>query len=154
MGESKLSRTNFDDPVIDGSVLSDNLTPTMKAVKAILEYCGKIAVTVSEQDTIARIEKKKGLENFLKEKTRLEKEKKLTAQELIDLENRTRFEIFPSKIGNKTEIMRLLFINICTESNPFWKKISDDLRKESADIANRVMTITKATDDNDARRYL
>ncbi len=152
-----MSRTNFDDPIIDGSILSDNLTPNMKAVKAILEYCGKIAVTVSEQGATAKIEKKKGLENFLKEKIRIEKAqdgKKLTAQELIDLENRTRYEIFQSKIGNKTEIMRLLMLNICTESNPFWKKISDDLRKESADIANRVMTITKATDDNDARRYL
>ena len=149
-------RKDFDNPIVEGSILSDNITPTMKAVKAIIEYIGKLAVTISEQDAVAKIEKKEGLSNFLKEKTRIEKdeEKKLTPQELIDLENKIRYEIFPSKIGNKTEIMRFLFMNICTEDNKYWKTLVEQMKNESSEIAQKVFTIGKATDDNDDRRYL
>jgi len=152
-----LTRKDFDNPVIEGSILSENLTPTMKAVKAIIEYIGKLAVTVSEQDAIAKIEKKEGLSHFLQEKDRIENAeegKTLTPQELIELENRVRYEIFPSKIGNKTEIMRFLFMNICTEDNTYWKNLVEEMKKESSEIAQKVFTIQKATDDNDARRYL
>jgi len=151
-----MSRKDFDNPIIEGSILSENITPTMKAVKAIIEYIGKLAVTISEQDAIAKTEKKEGLANFLKEKERIEKEqeKTLSAQELIDLENKTRFEIFPSKIGNKTEIMRFLFMNVCSESNTHWQNLITEMQKESSEIAQKVFTIQKATDDNDARRYL
>ena len=149
-------RKDFDNPIVEGSILSDNITPTMKAVKAIIEYIGKLAVTISEQDAVAKIEKKEGLANFLREKTRIEKdeEKKLTPQELIDLENKIRYEIFPSKIGNKTEIMRFLFMNICTEDNKYWKTLVEQMKNESSEIAQKVFTIGKATDDNDDRRYL
>lgn len=153
-----MNRKDFDNPVIEGSILSENLTPTMKAVKAIIEYIGKLAVTVSEQDAIAKIEKKEGLAKFLQEKHRIENAeddgKTLTPQELIELENRVRYEIFPSKIGNKTEIMRFLFMNICTEDNTYWKNLVEEMKKESSEIAQKVFTIQKATDDNDARRYL
>lgn len=151
-----MTRKDFDNPIIEGSILSENITPTMKAVKAIIEYIGKLAVTISEQDAIAKTEKKEGLSNFLIEKERIEKEqeKTLSSQELIDLENKTRFEIFPSKIGNKTEIMRFLFMNICSESNTYWQNLISEMQKESSEIAQKVFTIQKATDDNDARRYL
>ncbi len=151
-----MSRKNYDQPIVDGSILSENYTPTMKGAMAILEYIGKIVLGVSEQDAIVKTQKKQGLPYFLKEKERIEKleERKLTPQELQDLENKTRYEIFPSKIGNKTEIMRLLFMTVCTEENPFWKKISEQLRKESAEIAQKVFTIEQATDDNDDRNYL
>jgi len=153
---NNLSRKNYDQPIVDGSILSENYTPTMKGAMAILEYIGKIVLGVSEQDAIVKTQKKQGLPYFLKEKERIEKleERKLTPQELQDLENKTRYEIFPSKIGNKTEMMRLLFMTVCTEENPFWKKISEQLRKESAEIAQKVFTIEQATDDNDDRNYL
>jgi len=151
-----MTRKDFDNPIVEGSVLSDNLTPTMKAVKAVIEYIGKMAITISEQDATGKVEKKEGLPYFLKEKARIEKNenKTLTPQELIDLENKTRFEIFQSKIGNKTEIMRFLFMNICSEDNKDWQILVSQMRIECADIARRVATISKATDDNDARRYL
>jgi len=151
-----LTRKNYDQPIIDGSLLSENYTPTMKGAMAIIEYIGKIVLGISEQDSIVKIQKKEGLPNFLKERDRIEKleNKKLTPDELQNLENKTRYEIFPSKIGNKTEIMRLLFMTVCTEENPFWKKISEQLRKESADIAQKVFRIEQATDDNDDRDHL
>lgn len=155
-GKNKLTRKDFDNPIVEGSVLSDNLTPTMKAVKAIIEYIAKMAVTISEQDATGKVEKKEGLPYFLKEKARIEKNenKTLSPQELIDLENKTRYEIFQSKIGNKTEIMRFLFMSVCTEDNKDWQSLVSEMKRESAEIANKVLTISRATDDNDARRYL
>ena len=149
-------RKDFDNPIVEGSVLSENLTPTMKKVKAVIEYVGKLAVNISEQDAIGKIEKKEGLANFLKEKVRIEKaeEKTLSAQELIDLENKTRYEIFPSKIGNKTEVMRFLFLNVCSQDNIYWQELVKKMQTESTDISKKVSTISKATDDNDARRYI
>jgi len=151
-----LTRKDFDNPIVEGSILSENLTPTMKAVKAVIEYVGKLAVNISEQDAIGKIEKKEGLANFLKEKARIEKseEKTLSAQELIDLENKIRYEIFPSKIGNKTEIMRFLFLNVCSQDNKYWQELVKKMQTESTDISEKVSTISKATDDNDARRYI
>jgi len=152
-----MTRKDFDNPIVEGSALSDNITPTMKAVKAIIEYVGKLAVTISEQDAIGKIEKKEGLSHFLQEKSRLESEgegKTLTPQELIDLENRVRYEIFPSKIGNKTEIMRFLFLNVCSQDNKYWQELIKKMQTESQEISEKVTTISKATDDNDARRYI
>ncbi len=149
-------RKDFDNPIVEGSVLSENLTSTMKAVKAVIEYVGKLAVNISEQDAIGKIEKKEGLANFLKEKVRIEKaeEKTLSAQELIELENKIRFEIFPSKIGNKTEVMRFLFLNVCSQDNQYWQELVKKMQTESTDISKKVSTISKATDDSDARRYI
>jgi len=149
-------RKDFDNPIVEGSILSENLTPTMKQVKAVVEYIGKLAVNISEQDAVGKIEKKEGLPNFLKEKARIEKdeEKTLSAQELIDLENKTRYEIFPSKIGNKTEIMRFLFMNVCSGENKYWQELVKKMQTESQDISEKVSTISKATDDSDARRYI
>lgn len=150
-----MTRKDFDNPIVEGSILSENITPTMKAVKAIIEYIGKLAVTVSEQDAVAKVEKKEGLANFLKQKQSIEKNenKTLSAQELVDLENKVRYEIFPSKIGNKTEVMRFLFMNICSDDNTYWRGLVEQMKKESSEIAQKVFTIQKATDDNDARRY-
>lgn len=154
-GKIKLKK-NYDRPIVDGSILSENYTPAMKGAMALLEYVGKLAVGVSEQDAIVKTEKKEGLANFLMEKDRVEKinEKKLTPEELQDLEKKIRYEIFPAKIGNKTELMRFLFLTVCTDENPFWKKISEDLRKESAEIAQKVFNLEQATNDNDDRSYL
>lgn len=151
-----MGKKNYDQPIVDGSILSENYTATMKGAMALLQYVGKIAVGVSEQDAITKIEKKQGLANFLIERDRREKvnNTKLTPEELHDLENKVRYEIFPAKIGNKTELMRLLFLTVCTDDNPFWKKISEELRKESAEIAQQVFNLEQATSDNDDRSYL
>lgn len=133
------------EPALDGTVLSKNLTPVMKEIRVYLEYAGKLAKSVSEQDTFVRNEKPEGLSNFLRAKEDEEKklQKKLTPDQLKILEDETRFVLSPKKLGNVTAMYNQIMGEI-THDNKDWSELISRAKEEIKGIRMKVGAIDNA----------
>jgi len=133
------------EPALDGTVLSKNLTPVMKEIRVYLEYAGKLAKSVSEQDTFVRNEKPEGLSNFLRAKEDEEKklQKKLTPDQLKVLEDETRFVLSPKKLGNVTAMYNQVMGEI-THDNKDWSELIARAKEEIKSIRLKVGAIDNA----------
>jgi len=133
------------EPALDGTVLSKNLTPVMKEIRVYLEYAGKLAKSVSEQDTFVRNEKPEGLSNFLRAKEDEEKklQKKLTPDQLKILEDETRFVLSPKKLGNVTAMYNQVMGEI-THDNKDWSELIARAKEEIKAIRLKVGAIDNA----------
>ena len=133
------------EPALDGTVLSKNLTPVMKEIRVYLEYAGKLAKSVSEQDTFVRNEKPEGLSNFLRAKEDEEKklQKELTPDQLKVLEDETRFVLSPKKLGNVTAMYNQIMGEI-THDNKDWSELISRAKEEIKGIRMKVGAIDNA----------
>lgn len=139
-----------DSPTLDGTVLSENLSPVGKQIAVYLQYAGKIARVASEQMTMSKTEKPAGLEIFLKaiedeEKRRL---RKLKPDEKKALEKSTRFAIQPVKIGNSTHMFNAVFHELISE-NKDWQKLIDFAKKDIQNISKQTGAIEKLQNYDD-----
>ncbi len=133
-----------DSPTLDGTVLSENLTPTGKQITVFLQYAGKIARVASEQMTMSKTEKPAGLEIFLKaiedeEKRRM---KKLKPDEKKALEKSTRYTVQPVKIGNSTHMFNAVFHELISE-NKDWAQLIAKAKEELSKISTQTGAIDK-----------
>ncbi len=127
---------------LDGTILSKNLTPVMKELRVYLEYAGKLAKAVAEQDTFVKNEKPEGLSNFLTKKTDEEKkmQRELTNDELKVLEEQTRYFLSIKKLGNVTAMYNQIMGEI-THDNKDWSELIARAKEEIKSIRLKVGAI-------------
>ena len=130
---------------MDGTILSKNLTPVQKEMRIYLEYAGKLAKTVSEQDTFVKNDKPEGLKNFLraKEEEEIKRQKELTSDELKVLEEQTRYVLSPKKLGNVTAMFNQVMMEI-THDNKDWSALIARAKDEIKNIRLKVGAIDHA----------
>ena len=147
-------KTLKDAPVLDGTVLSSELTLIGKQIGFYLEYAGKIARVKSEQMTLVKNEKPDGLEVFLEAIEREEKkrQKKLTVDQKNELEKQTRYQISPKKLGNGTAMFNNIMHELTSE-NKHWQSLIDAAKKELETICKQASAIDKLQHD-DVRDHL
>jgi len=133
------------EPALDGTVLAKNLTPVMKEIRVYLEYAGKLAKSVSEQDTFVRNEKPEGLSNFLiaKKDEETKRQKELTNEELKVLEEQTRYVLSIKKLGNVTAMYNQIMGEI-THDNKDWSDLIARAKDEIKSIRLKVGAIDHA----------
>jgi len=133
------------EPALDGTVLSKNLSPNQKEMRIYLEYAGKLAKSVAEQDTFVKNEKPEGLRNFLRAKEDEEKkrQKELTSDELKVLEEQTRYVLSPKKLGNVTAMFNQVLMEI-THDNKDWSELISRAKEEIKSIRLKVGAIDHA----------
>lgn len=134
-----------DAPILDGSVMSQNLTSIGRQLQVYFEYAGKIARVSSEQMTMLKNEKPAGLELFLQtiEREELKRDRKLKPEEKKELEKSTRYTIQPKKIGNVDPMFRIV-MNEITNENKHWHGLIEQAKKEVADICTKKGAIEDA----------
>ena len=140
-----MSKTQKDAPVLDGTVLSEQLTNIGKQIQVYFEYAGKIARVSSEQMTMIKNEKPAGLELFLQEieKEELRRDRKLKPEEKKELERSVRYTIQPKKIGNVDPMFRTVLNEIITD-NKHWQDLIGEAKKEVALICSKKGAIENA----------
>lgn len=125
-------KTLKESPILDGTLMSEELTSIGNQIAVYFEYAGKIAKVKSEQQTLVKTEKPAGLEIFLKAVEMEEAKrdgKKLSIRERQKLEKSTRYALAPAKIGNSTEMFKIVIHEITTE-NKHWNGLIALARKE------------------------
>ena len=137
-------KTLKDSPFLDGTVMSEDLSPVGKQIKVYLEYVGKITRVASEQQTVSKNEKVAGQEIFLKlvEKEENQRQRKLTTIEKKQLEKQTKFDLSPKKIGNSTPMFNAIFHEVTSE-NKHWHELIDSAKKEVIRLCTQSGAIDK-----------
>lgn len=138
-------KTLKESPILDGTVMSEELTSIGKQIGVYFEYAGKIAKVKSEQQTLVKTEKPAGLEIFLKaveEEEAKRQGKKLSLKERQKLEKSTRYGLAPAKIGNSTEMFKIILHQI-TNENKHWQSLIELARKEIENMATQAGAIDK-----------
>lgn len=140
-----MTKTLKDAPILDGTVLSENLTKIGRQIQVYFEYAGKIAKVSSEQMTMLKNEKPAGLEIFLQalEREETKRDKKLRPEERKALEKSTRYSIQPKKIGNVDPMFRIVMNEITTE-NKHWQGLIEEAKKEISKICTQTGAIENA----------
>lgn len=140
-----MTKTLKDAPVLDGTVMSEELTIIGRQIQAYFEYAGKIARVSSEQMTMIKNEKPAGLELFLQaiEREETRRERKLKPQEKKELEKSTRYVVQPKKIGNVDPMFRIV-MNEITSDNKHWHELIEKARAEISNICTQKGAIEKA----------
>ena len=136
-----------DNPFLDGSVMSEELTSIGKQIGVYVDYANKIARTRAEQQTFCKLEKPAGQEVYLKalEKEEALRGKKLSDREKKKLEKQTKFELKISKLGNGTSIFNSVYSDITAE-NKHYHQLIDSAKKEIERLCTQAGAIQKLQD--------
>ena len=134
-----------DNPLIDGSVLSEELSSIQRQLNVYADYVSKMVLQGSEQQTLVKIEKVEGEQIFLKQLEREEKQRgrKLNATERKKLEKQTKYDLRVAKLGNKTQRFQALFHEITSE-NKHYHELIELAKKEIERISTQAGAIDKA----------
>lgn len=138
-------KTLKESPVLDGTLMSEELTTIGKQIAVYFEYAGKIARVKSEQQTLVKTEKPAGLEIFLKAVEMEEAKrqgKKLSLRERQQLEKSTRYALSPAKIGNSTSMFNIVMHEITSE-NKHWTDLIALARKEIEKMSTQAGAIDR-----------
>lgn len=140
-----MTKTLKESPMLDGTIMSEELTKIGRQFKVYFEYAGKIARVTSEQMTMIKNEKPAGLELFLQaiEREELKRERKLKPEEKKQLEKTTRYSIQPKKIGNVDPMFRIVMNEITTE-NKHWQTLVEEAKKEISKLCTKAGALEEA----------
>lgn len=133
-----------DNPFLDGSVMSEELTSIGKQLAVYVDYVNKIARTRAEQTTFCKLEKPAGQEIYLKalEREEAQRGKKLGDREKKKLEKQTKYDLKVAKLGNATPIYNSIF-NEVTSENKHWHQLIDSAKKEIERLCTQTGAIEK-----------
>ena len=124
------------DPTVDGSIQSLETTPTQKKLIGFIGYFAKVAKIISSEEAVYLVEQPNGLQNFLKAKEIREKAqdgKKLSRDEIRELELKERYGKLRKPLGNSTPILNHLLGDAMTSTKA--RKLMEDAIKEANEIA-------------------
>jgi len=134
-----------DNPFLDGSVMSEELTSIQKQLAVYIDYPNKLARTRAEQQALLKLEKPAGQEVYLKalEREELQRGKKLSETEKKKLEKQTKYDLKVSKLGNATQIFNAMFSDFTAE-NKHYHQLIDSAKKEIERLCTQTGAINKA----------
>jgi len=134
-----------DNPFLDGSVMSEELTAIQKQLAVYIDYSNKLARTRAEQQALLKLEKPAGQEVYLKavEREEAQRGKKLSESEKKKLEKQTKYDLKVSKLGNATPIFNSLFSDFTAE-NKHYHQLIDSAKKEIERLCTQTGAINKA----------
>lgn len=134
---------NPDEPDIAGTIQSKKLTPIQQNITDYLAYFAKVVKVISESETIIRVEKPRGFEEFQKRITYLqETDKEPTPEEYKKLEDEIRYETLHKPLGNATSIMNHILTDAMSGND--WNQLMESARKEAGKIAKKAQAFSSA----------
>jgi len=133
-----------DNPFLDGSVMSEELTAIQKQLAVYIDYPNKLARTRAEQTTYLKLEKPAGQEVYLQalEREEAQRGKKLSDREKKKLEKQTKYDLKVSKLGNAQQIFNAMFSDFTAE-NKHYHQLIDSAKKEIERLCTQAGAIEK-----------
>lgn len=121
-------------PTISGDFDSKEMSELQNEYADMVKMVCKVAMNISESPVTLRVERPDGLQSYMRKiQEAVDNGKPLDREEMEDLQEQVRYHEVTDKIGNRTEMIRLVVGRLATSKR--FKDVADRMVEEALQLS-------------------